>query len=64
MATVTLSSKGQLLISNHGRATGHLLAGDTFEVRCLDGEIRLKPVAAARTSTLDEVTAVCLVWTG
>ena len=59
METVTLSSKGQLVIPSHVRATAHLHAGDTFEVRYLDGEIRLKPVASARATTLDEV-AGCL----
>ena len=59
METVTLSSKGQLVIPSHVRATAHLHAGDTFEVRYMDGEIRLKPVAPARTTTLDEV-AGCL----
>ena len=59
METVTLSSKGQLVIPSHVRATAHLLAGDTLEVRYLDGEIRLKPVASAKKTTLDEV-AGCL----
>ena len=59
METVTLSSKGQLVIPSRVRATAHLLAGDTLEVRYLDGEIRLKPVAPAKTTTLDEV-AGCL----
>ena len=59
METVTLSSKGQLVIPSHVRTTAHLHAGDTFEVRYLDGEIRLKPVTPGRASTLDEV-AGCL----
>lgn len=59
METVTLSSKGQLVIPSHVRASAHLHAGDTFEVRYLDGEIRLKPVAPGKTTTLDEV-AGCL----
>jgi AbrB family looped-hinge helix DNA binding protein len=59
METVTLSSKGQLVIPSHVRAAAHLHAGDTFEVRYLDGEIRLKPVAPGKTTTLDEV-AGCL----
>jgi AbrB family looped-hinge helix DNA binding protein len=59
METVTLSSKGQLVIPSCVRAAAHLHAGDTFEVRYLDGEIRLKPVAPAITTTLDEV-AGCL----
>ena len=59
MEIVTLSSKGQLVIPSHVRATAHLHAGDTLEVRYLDGEIRLKPVAPTRSTTLDEV-AGCL----
>ena len=59
METVTLSSKGQLVIPSRVRATAHLHPGDTLEVRYLDGEIRLKPVASDRTTTLDEV-AGCL----
>ena len=59
METVTLSSKGQLVIPSHVRASAHLHAGDTFEVRYLDGEIRLKPVAPGRATTLNEV-AGCL----
>ena len=59
METVTLSSKGQLVIPSHVRATAHLQAGDVFEVRYLDGEIRLKPVMTAGTITIDEV-AGCL----
>ena len=59
METVTLSSKGQLVIPSHVRERAHLHAGDTFEVRYLDGEIRLKPVQPAQVTTLDEV-AGCL----
>ena len=59
METVTLSSKGQLVIPSHVREKAHLHAGDTFEVRYLDGEIRLKPVQPAQVTTLDEV-AGCL----
>ena len=59
METVTLSSKGQLVIPSQVRASAHLQAGDIFEVRYLDGEIRLKPVTPSRTTTLDEV-AGCL----
>ena len=59
METVTLSSKGQLVIPSHVRERAHLRAGDTFEVRYLDGEIRLKPVQPAQVTRLDEV-AGCL----
>ena len=59
METVTLSSKGQLVIPSHVRERAHLRAGDTFEVRYVDGEIRLKPVQSAEVTTLDEV-AGCL----
>ena len=59
METVTLSSKGQLVIPSQLRTAADLHAGDTFEVRYLEGEIRLRPVTLARTTTLDEV-AGCL----
>lgn len=59
METVTLSSKGQLVIPRNVRAAAHLQAGDSFEVRYLEGEIRLKPVSLTKASTLDEV-AGCL----
>ena len=59
METVTLSSKGQLVIPSHIRATAHLQAGDVFEVRYLQGEVRLKPVAKVEFTTLDAV-AGCL----
>jgi AbrB family looped-hinge helix DNA binding protein len=59
METVTLSSKGQLVIPSQVRAAADLHAGDMFEVRYLDGEIRLRPVALARATTLDDV-AGCL----
>ena len=59
MEIVTLSSKGQLVIPRHVRAAAHLQAGDTFEVRYVEGEIRLKAVSPGKTSTLDEV-AGCL----
>lgn len=55
METVTLSSKGQLVIPRRVRAAAHLQAGDTFEVRYLEGEIRLKAVSPGKNSTLDEV---------
>ena len=63
METVTLSSKGQLVIPSHVRERAHLRAGDTFEVRYLDGEIRLKPVQPAHVTTLDDV-AGCLAGLG
>jgi AbrB family looped-hinge helix DNA binding protein len=56
---VALSSKGQLVTPSHVRTPAHLHAGDTLEVRDLDGEIRLKPVAPPKTSTLDDVVG-CL----
>lgn len=59
METVTLSSKGQLVIPKQVRQLANLQAGDAFQVRFLDGEIRLRPVSQNRVSTLDEV-AGCL----
>ena len=63
METVTLSSKGQLVIPSQVRVAADLHAGDTFEVRYLDGEIRLRPMALTKVTTLDEV-AGCLARTG
>ena len=59
METVTLSSKGQLVIPRHVRAMANLHTGDMLEVHYLKGEIRLRPVVEAKTSTLAEV-AGCL----
>ena len=59
METVTLSSKGQLVIPKAVRDAAHVMAGSQFEVRYLDGEIRLRPLPAQSTSNLDDV-AGCL----
>ena len=63
METVTLSSKGQLVIPSHVRAIAHLHAGDLLEVRCPDGAIRLGPVARSSTTTFDGVVG-CLANSG
>jgi len=59
METVTLSSKGQLVIPKQVRALAHVNTGDTFQVRYLDGEIRLRPLTHTQATTLDDV-AGCL----
>ena len=59
METATLSSKGQLVIPRQVRALAHLTAGDEFAVKYVQGEIRLRPLNRARTSTIDDV-AGCL----
>lgn len=59
METVTLSSKGQLVIPKQVRALANISAGDEFQVRYLDGEIRLRPMTQTRATTLDDV-AGCL----
>ena len=59
METVTLSSKGQLVIPKAVRDDAHLTAGSRLQVLFLDGEIRLRPLPDQIESSLDEV-AGCL----
>lgn len=59
MQTVTLSSKGQLVIPKPVRESAHLTTGDVFSVRYVDGEIRLKPIANSTPVLLADV-AGCL----
>jgi AbrB family looped-hinge helix DNA binding protein len=59
MATVTLSSKGQLVIPKQVRTLANISAGDALQVRYLGGEIRLRPIAQTGITTLDGV-AGCL----
>jgi AbrB family looped-hinge helix DNA binding protein len=61
--TVTLSSKGQLVIPKSLRDSAHLAAGAVLSVRYVDGEIRLKPLANRDHSSLDQV-AGCLAQPG
>ncbi len=63
MDTVTLSSKGQLVIPKAVRDHARVSAGSQFSVRFVDGEIRLRPLTAAASATLDEV-AGCLARPG
>ncbi len=63
METVTLSSKGQLVIPKAVREHAHLVTGSQFEVQYLDGEIRLRPLPAQIKTSLDEV-AGCLAKPG
>lgn len=59
METVTLSSKGQLVIPKSIRADAQLSTGAVFAVRFEHGEIHLRPLPPAQVSTLVEV-AGCL----
>ena len=59
MNTVTLSSKGQLVIPKGVRDDARVAAGSQLEVRYLDGEIRLRPIARPGASALEDV-AGCL----
>ena len=59
MDTVTLSSKGQLVIPKAVREHAQVVPGSQFSVHYVDGEIRLRPLARASAATLDEV-AGCL----
>lgn len=61
--TVTLSSKGQLVIPKAVREHARLGPGSQLSVRYVDGEIRLTPLAPSPSVTLDEV-AGCLARPG
>ena len=63
MATVTLSSKGQLVIPKAVREHARVEAGSRFSVRYVDGEIRLRPLARSSAVALDDV-AGCLAKPG
>ena len=63
MDTVTLSSKGQLVIPKAVRDHAQVVPGSRFSVHYVDGEIRLRPLARAGATTLDEV-AGCLARPG
>lgn len=63
METITLSSKGQLVIPKAVRQSAHLVPGDVLSVRYVDGEIRLKPVTGVVPTSLAEV-AGCLARPG
>ena len=63
METITLSSKGQLVIPKAVRDSAHLSPGDVLSVRYVDGEIRLKPVTAVVPTSLT-VVAGCLAKPG
>ena len=55
METATLSSKGQLVIPRQVRALAHLMAGDEFTVKYVQGEIRLRPLNRANATAIDDV---------
>lgn len=63
MDTVTLSSKGQLVIPKAIRDHARVVPGSRFSVHYVDGEIRLRPLASVSATTLDEV-AGCLARPG
>ncbi|MEI8301715.1 MAG: AbrB/MazE/SpoVT family DNA-binding domain-containing protein [Burkholderiales bacterium] len=63
MATITLSSKGQLVIPKALRDRAELEPGARFSVQFIDGEIRLRPLARTPAVALDEV-AGCLARPG
>ena len=63
MDTVTLSSKGQLVIPKALREHARLVPGSQRAVRCVDGEIHLTPLTPPGASALAEV-AGCLARPG
>jgi len=63
MDTVTLSSKGQLVIPGKLRRSAGLQPGDRLAVSYVEGEIRLRLLPAPAATLLDEV-AGCLARPG
>jgi AbrB family looped-hinge helix DNA binding protein len=63
MDTVTLSSKGQLVIPKAVRDHAQVVPGSRVSVHYVDGEIRLRPLARTGAATLDEVVG-CLARPG
>ena len=63
METVTISSKGQLVIPKGVRDNAHISAGSRLQVQYLDGEIRLRPLPESSVSSLQDV-AGCLAKPG
>lgn len=59
METITLSSKGQLVIPKGVRNDARIAAGSRLQVMYLDGEIRLRPLPDLTESSLHAV-AGCL----
>ena len=55
METITLSSKGQIVIPKRVRQSAHLSFGDELSITYISGEIRLRPLAAETKSALDQV---------
>ena len=55
METITLSSKGQIVIPKRVRQSAHLAFGDELSITYVSGEIRLRPLAAETNSALDHV---------
>ena len=63
MESITLSSKGQLVIPKAVRQSAHLAPGDVLSVRYGDGKIGLRPVTVVAPTSLAEV-AGCLARPG
>ena len=63
METTTLSSKGQLVIPKAVRDDARVSAGSLFEVRYVEGEIRLRAVLSVPATALEDVSG-CLARPG
>ena len=63
MVTITLSSKGQLVIPKSLRESAHLMPGDRLMVTLVKGELRLRRIADESSVTLEQV-AGCLARPG
>ena len=58
MHSVTLSSKGQLVIPKPLRDRAHLSLGDTLSVRVVAGEIRLRPLTRVEPDAQNSLESV------
>lgn len=63
MNTLTLSSKGQVVIPKSVRQSANLSFGDVLSVHYIGGEIRLRPLSPQAGAQLDQV-AGCLAKPG
>jgi AbrB family looped-hinge helix DNA binding protein len=63
METITLSSKGQIVIPKQLRTSANLLVGDELSIHYVGGEIRLRPLVNRSAMALAQV-AGCLARSG
>lgn len=58
METITLSSKGQIVIPKKVRQSAHLSFGDELSISYSAGEIRLRPLMIHTHAQIDQVAGI------